>query len=262
MNGILHFLLLLFCLIIGIPFFLAQTIQEEMDPDPVIAVQEEERAELQGYWEQENYCYLEIDGTHMTLRDGLKRLVMDCDFTTEEQEGQIIILPETDALQYPPPYEGPYAYVEEMYYEEGVIHLQYHFAYRPEESKEYLLLYTEEGPFDHITIRDEEYLEELEGTWEDSRKSYMIRINGNHMEIGWYYDETFDLQYETDFHIISYDYAPNQLFLIQEDLVGTEFYAFTRFEYRDGKLETNEMIMDADWDTSITFEKIDSQQNR
>ena len=62
---------------------------------------------------------------------------------------------------------------------------------------------------------------------------------------------------EIDFHVISYRYFPESVRLIHSDLVETEFYAFTQFDYEDGTLRTNEMVLDADWDTSVTFVRIE-----
>ena len=44
------------------------------------------------------------------------------------------------------------------------------------------------------------------------------------------------------------------------DLIETEFYGFTQFEYLNGRLCTNEMVMDADWDTNPYAYQIEERE--
>ena len=221
---------------------------EEVTPDSVL-----------GYWNSDSQYYMELTEDELILRDSFKNINLQTGYSVENIAGMLIFDLEDTDLTYSPDTPDPYGYISEMFYDEGRIYMYYVHKYYPDETRETVFEATDKGPFDNIIIRDDEYLDELQGKWMESpNSSYVILIEGNHMSIGYEYaDGKMDIEDEMDFHVISYDYYPEKVYLIHDDLIDTYFYAFTQFEYSDGKLYSNEMVLDADWDTSVVFSKVE-----
>ena len=213
---------------------------------------------LLGYWQCGYSYYLEVTEKELTLRDSMKRVTLQTEYQVLQENNTWYLLPEDPFLTYDY-LDQPYGEVTQLCYEDGELHLFYYHYYDPDEIIEELFESMEEGPFSDIVIRDDEFLDELQGKWkEDPDGFYTIYIDGNHMSIGYEDEETgFESFDEIDFHVISYRYLPEYISLIHSDLVETEFYAFTQFDYEDGTLRANEMVLDADWDTSVTFLKME-----
>ena len=216
---------------------------------------EDEIAGLFGYWISESAYYMEIGEEGLIIRDSMKRPIMETGYDVVKYKEKLYLQPEEDFFTYPNLAE-PYATVTELYYEDGKIYLHYFHHYTPDETKEKVFEATEEGPFDPILIRADEFLEDLQGKWQEDPSGFsVLTINGNHMTVGYESDGEYTVLEEVDIHVISYKYAPERVHLIQDDLIETEIYGFTQFEYLNGRLCTNEMVMDADWDTSVEFVK-------
>lgn len=219
--------------------------------------QEEEAAALSGYWRSGSSYYMEIGEEELIIRDSMKRPVVETGYEVMKCEERLYLVPEDDSFNYNHLAE-PYATLTELYWEDGRIWLHFYHHYMPDELKEQIFEATDEGPFDNILIRDDEFLEELQGRWqEDPPGFYILTIDGNHITAGYESDGEYIVLDEMDFHVISYTYWPENVYLIKDDLIETEFYAFSQFQYQDGKLCTNEMVLDADWDTSIDFVRAD-----
>lgn len=216
---------------------------------------EDEIAGLLGYWRSGSSYYMEIGEEELIIRDSMKRPIMETGYEVVKYNEKLYLHPQEDFFTYPNLAE-PYATVTELYCEDGTIYLHYYHHYMPDETKEAVFEATEEGPFDNILIRDDEYLEELQGRWQEDPSGFsVLTIDGNHMTVGYESDGEYIVLDEMDIHVISYRYAPERVYLIQDDLIETEFYGFTQFEYLNGRLCANEMVMDADWDTSVEFVK-------
>lgn len=216
---------------------------------------EDEIAGLFGYWRSDSSYYMEIGEEGIIIRDTMKRPIMETGYDVVKYKEKLYLQPEEDYFTYPK-LEEPYATVTELYYEDGKIYLHYFHHYTPDETREMVFEATKEGPFDNILIRDDELLEELQGRWEEDPSGFsVLTIDGNHMTVGYESDGEYTVLEEVDIHVISYRFAPERVYLIQDDLIETEFYGFTQFEYLNGRLCTNEMVMDADWDTSVEFVK-------
>ena len=224
-----------------------------------VPASEDEIAGLLGYWRCGYSYYMEIGEDELIIRDSMKRPIMETGYDVVKDKEKLYLQPEEDFFTYPY-LEEPYATVTEFYCEDGTIYLHYFHHYMPDETKEAIFEATEEGPFDNILIRDDEFLEELQGRWvEDPSGFSVLTINGNHMTIGYESDGEYTVLDEMDIHVISYTYSLERVYLIQDDLIETEFYGFTQFEYLNGRLCTNEMVMDADWDTSVEFVKTEEK---
>ena len=249
MRYILIFLLLAVCLVFSRCSVLTTTSISETAVEPI-----------EGYWQAGNSYYLEIDGDELIVRDSMKRQILRTSYLLEEDNGKLNIIPEDMFFSYPH-LEDPYAEIIDFYLEDGSIYIHFSHNYMPDEVKEAVFDRTDEGPFDNIIIRDDEFLDSLQGKWvERPGNFYVINIEGNHMSIGFENEGKLEPDFETDFHVISYTYNPDRIFLINDDLVETEFYAFTQFEYKDDRLHTSEMVLDADWDTSVVFSRPDAQK--
>lgn len=219
--------------------------------------EEEEAAALLGYWKSGYSYYMEIGEDELIIRDSMKRPIMETGYEVMKCGERLYLVPEDDSFTYNQLAE-PYATVTELYCEDGRIWLHFYHHYLPDEIKEQIFEATDEGPFDNILIRDDEFLDELQGRWrEDPPGFYILTIEGNHITCGYESDGEYVVLDEMDFHVVSYTYWTGNVYLIKDDLIDTEFYAFTQFQYQNGKLCTNEMVLDADWDTSIDFVRME-----
>lgn len=231
------------------------------DPvEVIVADGEQVSEELQGYWESDNYMYLEFTGDELILRDYSKQIILQSPYTCEREEDRIRILPESTDLVYWQWFDTPFAHITDFYLENGTVSLTWLTEGETKDEETAVFESAEEGPFADILIRDEEFLEELQGTWKEDTDGigYTVQIDGNHMTIGFEQEDgTLSSSFETDFHVISYVYNDSLIYLIQADLVNTEFYGFSQFQYRDGALYTQIMVADADWDTGVIFKKAD-----
>ena len=233
-------------------------------------------SELDGYWvgtesedsdiEEDEYFYtdyyVEIDGDSITILDYSKYQVLKSTFTVSEDskgaEGALILhLVNTD-LAYDD--QSTYGSVGDFVYCDGHITFSEYYNYDPDTLHHYVLIPTDEGPFDNLMILDEEYLDSLQGDWMDPESPHnLLRINGNTIYSCFIDEESEEEPYIYDswsFHIVCDKDYPDYIYLLGEDLITKGFDMYSYFAFRDGQLYTNMMVLDADWDTSMHFEKV------
>ena len=131
--------------------------------------------------------------------------------------------------------------IHALFYEGGELKMHYYYTIMGD--KFYTLKKVDHGPFDHIKIRDDEFLERLQGTWIQWRKSgdtstaSAITIMGNTVKFPFGDGERF--------HVISRNYAPQQVFLVPENLIDGNFRGYTEIEVLPDMLTTTMMVCDA-----------------
>ena len=206
---------------------------------------------LNGFWEEGYHYYLEFRDEKMTLRRYDRVIELETNISYDaaamERGESVIITPENDRIS-----SGltgnMMREIHEIRFEDGVIHLTLHdYA---DEYLPYTLKKTERGPFDHIVIRDDEFLDSLQGVWKEwGAKSggNDLVIRGNHLKWG--------IWGEDDFHVISYNYDgrydPDRVYLVPEDLTRDSFRGFTKFDVKPDMLITTMMVCDMSMPSTV-----------
>ncbi len=206
---------------------------------------------LNGYWEEGYHYYLEFRDEKMTLRRYDRVIEMETTVTYDaaamDRGESVVITPENDRVS-----SGltgnMMREIHEIRWENGVIHLTLHdYA---DEYLPYTLKKTERGPFDHIVIRDAEFLEGLQGVWKewggkDSSSDLIIR--GNTLRWNFFGEERF--------HVISYNYDgrydSDRVYLVPEDLTRDNFRGFTKFDVKPDMLITTMMVCDMSMPSTV-----------
>ena len=206
---------------------------------------------LNGYWEEGYHYFLEFQDDKMTVRryDRVIQLetTVSYDAAALDRGEPTVITPANDRLS-----SGltgnMMREIHELRYEDGVIQMTIH-----DYADDYLpftLKKTEKGPFSHIVIRDDEFLEKLQGVWKqwggkDSSSDLVIR--GNSLKWGVWGGGKF--------HAISYNYDgnydPNRVYLVPEDLTKDNFPGFTKITVERTMLTTTMMVCDMSMPTTV-----------
>ena len=206
---------------------------------------------LNGYWEEGYHYFLEFRDEKMTVRryDRVIQLetTVSYDAAAMDRGETVLIKPENDRLS-----SGltgnMMREIHELRWEDGVIHMTLH-----DYADEYLpftLKKVENGPFSHIVIRDDEFLEGLQGVWKEwggKASSHDLVIKGNELQWGVWGGGKF--------HAISYNYDgnydPNRVYLVPEDLTRDNFPGFTKIRVERTMLTTTMMVCDMSMPTTV-----------
>ncbi|MCR5324797.1 MAG: hypothetical protein K6E85_16185 [Lachnospiraceae bacterium] len=202
---------------------------------------------LNGYWEEGYHFYFEIRDDKLTVREYRRKITLE---TTIEYDAESVEAGEKTEIKLADnvlSYGGsnnPMSWFEEFYFEDGFIKLVEGYSFMDRKDP-YTLKKVDNGPFDHIIIRDEEFVDKLQGVWlqwsmsgdysKDKRKE--LYITGNELHWG---------MHNLKFHVISFDrpYDRDKVYIVPWDLTESEFSGCTRFEVLPYMLTTHEMIFD------------------
>ena len=196
--------------------------------------------QLNGYLEEGYHYYLEFRDGKLTVRryDRVTVLTTDVSYDAAAlDEGERTVITLADGVLSRSLSGEPMSRIRDLVYENGELTLVK--RYLEEEDTAYTLHKVDHGPFAHIIIRDEAYLDRLQGEWKSwpkSDHSWTLQIKGNHLNwegIG-----------ESDFHVVSYTYNPNAVKLVPYDLTQDSFRGFTAFTLHPDMLETTMMVYD------------------
>ena len=210
---------------------------------------------LNGYWEEGYHFYIEIRDLEMTVREYRRKITLKTaisyDAESLEKGLKTPIKLEDNVLSYGGS-NNPMSWFEEVYYEDGLIKLVEGYSFMDRKDP-MTFKKVEQGPFDHIVIRDEEFRERLQGKWLQWSPS------GNYSDRKW-----SELVIENDkfrwrlcegrFHVISYNkggYDRDKVYLVPWDLTESDFMGCTRFEVLPDMLTTHEMIFDMSTPLSV-----------
>lgn len=199
---------------------------------------------LNGFWEEGYHYYLEFRDDKMTVRryDRVIELetTVSYDAAAMDRGEAAVIIPENNRLSSSLTGEMMRE-IHELRWENGELKLTLHnYA---DEYRYFTLKKAEHGPFDHIVIRDGEFLEGLQGVWKewggkDSSSDLIIR--GNELKWRFFGSEKF--------HVISYNYNgrydPDRVYLVPEDLTRDSFSSFSKFDVKPDMLITTMMVYD------------------
>ena len=195
---------------------------------------------INGFWEEGYHYYLEFCDGKLTVRDYRRSimLVTDVEYDADliENGGPALISLADNVLSRT--WEGEMMIeIKELKYEDGQLKMLYNYTIMGETL--YTLKKVENGPFDYIIIRDDEFIDALQGKWKEWRANGSgdyLTIEGNSMtyfgsEIG-------------RFHVVSYKYSPEQVFIVPENLINDNFGMFCKFEVLPDMLTTYMQVFD------------------
>lgn len=196
--------------------------------------------ELNGFWEEGYHYYLEIRGDRMTVRDYRRALVFETGISYDaeaiERGERTVIQMENNVISR----DGDgnrMMEIRELAYDRGALDFLEYYTIMGE--KRYRLKKVDHGPFDHIRIRDDEVLPGLQGVWKewpkDGRGTDLV-IRGNRLSWGIWGGGAF--------HAVSYDYAPDKVRLVPENLTDSNFSGFTEIMVEKDMLTTRRIIFD------------------
>ena len=204
---------------------------------------------LNGYWEEGYHYYMEFRDEKLTMREYRRKIVLE---TTVSYDAEALdrgeeteIIPADPVLSRWPSGEMAME-IRSLRYVGGELKMLRYYTIMGE--KEYTLKKVDGGPFRHIRIRDEEVLPRLQGTWLDWRdwqsgKRSALTIQGNTLSWGPYGGGKI--------HAVSYDYAPEKIWLVPEDLTESGFGGFNDVEVRGNMLVTGLIVMDMSMPSSV-----------
>lgn len=199
---------------------------------------------LNGYWEEGYHYYIEIKDNEIITRDYRKKTELKTTISydakqLESGERTVISTQETVLTHYVPSGK-PYTVLRELAYESGELKLLYYCTMNMEETT-YTLKKVDHGPFDNIIIRDDEYLDFLQGEWvewsEDKTES-ILTINGN--KLSWRRGGAQNV----GFHVISEKNFPDTVEIVPEDLTEHSFSGFGAINVLPDMLTTFLQVFD------------------
>ena len=204
---------------------------------------------LNGYWEEGYHYYMEFRDEKLTMREYRRKIILE---TTVRYDAEALDRgEETEIIPADPVFDrwpsGKMAMeIRSLRYVGGELKLLEYYTIMGE--KEYTLKKVDGGPFRHIRIRDEEVLPRLRGTWLDWRawqngKRSALTIQGNTLSWGVFGGGKI--------HAVSYDYAPEKVWLVPEDLTESGFGGFNDVEVRGNMLVTGLIVMDMSMPSSV-----------
>lgn len=199
---------------------------------------------LNGYWEEGYHYYLEFQDDFLIVRQYDRKIVLETEVSCEEKDNQIEIRLKDKILSYTFDHQMM-SEIRRLRYEDGVLKLLYHSAINGD--KEYTLKKTDHSPFSHIIIRDEEYINSLQGKW------YRWNGNGDYLEIRG--NKVYWMNMEEDFRVVSYVSTPDKVQLVPADLCQGNFRGFTSIDVKEDMLTCFMIVYDMSVPLSVFARK-------
>ena len=195
---------------------------------------------LNGYWEEGYHYYMEFRDEKLTMREYRRKIILETtvsyDASALDRGEETEIIPADPVFDRWPSGEMAME-IRSLRYVGGELKMLKYYTIMGE--KEYTLKKVDGGPFRHVRIRDEEVLPRLQGKWKErtaKRIGRPLTIQGN------------SLSWEGigggRIHAVSYDYAPEKVWLVPEDLTESGFSGFTDVEVRGNMLVTRLRVSD------------------
>ena len=197
---------------------------------------------LNGFYEEGYHYYIEIRDERLTVRDYRRAIALETriryDADSIERGVRTELRMEDNVLSRAA--DGSMmSEIKQLCYEGGELKLLYYYTILGE--KLYTLKKVENGPFDHIRIRDTEYLDALQGKWTEylpnGKKGSSMVIAGN--SLSWLGMGPFA------FHAISRAASPNKVQLVPANLIDSDFRGFMSVDVHGSTLSTRMIIHDA-----------------
>ena len=212
---------------------------------------------LNGFYEEGYHYYIEIRNERLTVRDYRRAIALETELSydadrIERGERTELFLKENVLSRAA---DGSMmSEIKQLHYDGGELKMLYNYTIMGETL--YTLKKVEHGPFDHIRIRDTEFLQALQGRWTEylpnGKKGSAMVIAGN--SLSWMGMGPFA------FHAISYTASPNRVQLVPENLIDGDFRGFTSVEVERNTLSTRMMIHDAPSPLRVFMRERDIEQ--
>ena len=203
---------------------------------------------LNGYWEEGYHYYLEFRDKKLTVRGYRREVEIETTVSYDAralERGERTVISLKDNVLSRDASGNPFTIIKELYYENGELKLLYYYTIMGETL--YTLKKVDHDPFAHIIIRDDEFMDMLQGKWiqwrQNGDKSSVLTIRGN--KISAFFTEP------APFHAVSYTYDKSSVYLVPENLIDTEFRGYSRVEVLPGMLTTRMLVCDADMPLSV-----------
>ena len=203
---------------------------------------------LNGYWEEGYHYYVEIRDDAMTVRDYRRKIALETHISYDAdglEWGERTVISTGDNVLSRDGSGNPFTMIKELAYENGELKLLYYYTIMGETL--YTLKKVENGPFDHITIRDEEYLPRLQGRWvewsENGKHADSLTISGDRL--------TMPGVNGARVHAVSYKYDKDRVYIVPANLISSDFGAWARIEVLPDMLTTRMIIFDASVPLSV-----------
>ncbi|MBO4413565.1 MAG: zinc ribbon domain-containing protein [Clostridia bacterium] len=198
---------------------------------------------LNGYWEEGYHYYLEFRDEKLTVRGYRRDVTLETTVSydadaLERGERTVITLGDNILSRT---WDGqPFTWIKELAYENGELKMLYFYTIMGETL--YTLKKVENGPFDHIIIRDDEFLPGLQGKWvkwaESGDRSCFLTIEGNRLTLPWAPESR-------PFHVVSYAYDREAVHIVPENLIDEDFGSYTGVDVLPDMLTTRMIVFDA-----------------
>lgn len=140
--------------------------------------------------------------------------------------------------------------IKELAYENGELRFLYNYVIMGETN--YTLHKVEHDPFYEYMIRDEEFLGKLQGRWEKWSKSG--GASGTAIVIKDRTISCFTPEQE-HFHVVSFRSHPQDVYLVPENLIDTDFRGYSRVQVFPDMLTTRMMVFDMSVPLSVFARK-------
>ena len=200
---------------------------------------------LNGYWEKERRYYFEFRDGRGILREYRRKVMIDTEISYDAERlesGARTEISLADTTWARDAFGGAMTRVKTLAYENGRLFFATGYVSEEDDRNEYVLEKVDHGPFDHIRIRDDEFLPRLAGVWKAWGRSKEF---GNELFIDEKERKIICLGRGLGaFHVVSYAYAPERVYIVPEDLTEDSFGSYTRFEVKPDMLTTTEMVFD------------------
>ena len=207
---------------------------------------------LNGYWEEGYHFYFEICDEKLTVREYRRKIILQTtisyDAESVEAGLRTPIKLDDSVLSYGNS-DNPMSWFEEFYFEDGLIKLVEGYSFMDRKDP-FTMKKVDHGPFDHIIIRDDEFLDSLQGKWlkwsmdgdySEGKRQELI-IKGNEFSWGLCHGK---------FHVISYNYDRDSVYLTPWNLTESEFSGCSSFNVFPDKLITSEIVFDMSTPLSV-----------
>lgn len=195
---------------------------------------------LNGFWEEGYHYYLEFRDERLIIRGYDRAVTLETTVSYDADrldsgERTVITLADNVLSR---DWEGKMmTEIKELAYENGELKMLYNYTIMGETL--YTLTKKDHGPFAHIIIRDDEFLDKLQGRWEQwsssGRELEPMIIKDNN--VSW-------AGGGGRFHVVSYTYERDRVYLVPESLTKDDFGAFTKVRVEPDKLTATMMVCD------------------
>ena len=206
---------------------------------------------INGFWEEGYHYYIEIADDTLTVRDYARRVMLVTRISysagaAEKGEKTPIIL--EDRVLSRDASGDPFTIIRTLDYEDGELRMLYYYTIMGETV--YTLKKVDHGPFDHIIIRDGEFLDKLQGDW------YRWSAGGGLSEKVTIRDNVISIMgNDCAFHVVSYKYDKDSVYIVPEDLTQSNFPSYTQFRVEPDMLTSTMIVFDASMPLSVFARK-------